>query len=181
MAIPSFSNSPWIRGAPQRQFSAAIRRIRFRQDESMRGLPGRREQRRQHRRTPSRSQRSTVAGWISTSATRHLGQNHRKNSQNRRSVRRKRLFERARTPSWWRRARVSSRRSRRGTRADRTAAPVLMATRTARRVPAGDANVNDFWPASILARHTYRAPPKVGRNEPCPCGSGKKFKKCCGG
>lgn len=27
----------------------------------------------------------------------------------------------------------------------------------------------------------YIAPPKVGRNEPCPCGSGKKFKKCCGG
>ena len=25
-----------------------------------------------------------------------------------------------------------------------------------------------------------RAMPKVGRNEPCPCGSGKKFKKCCG-
>ena len=23
--------------------------------------------------------------------------------------------------------------------------------------------------------------PKVGRNDPCPCGSGKKFKKCCGG
>ena len=23
-------------------------------------------------------------------------------------------------------------------------------------------------------------PPKTGRNEPCPCGSGKKFKKCCG-
>ena len=22
--------------------------------------------------------------------------------------------------------------------------------------------------------------PKVGRNDPCPCGSGKKFKKCCG-
>jgi len=21
---------------------------------------------------------------------------------------------------------------------------------------------------------------KVGRNEPCPCGSGTKFKKCCG-
>jgi len=21
--------------------------------------------------------------------------------------------------------------------------------------------------------------PRVGRNEPCPCGSGKKFKKCC--
>jgi hypothetical protein len=26
----------------------------------------------------------------------------------------------------------------------------------------------------------YVAPPKVRRNEPCPCGSGKKFKKCCG-
>ncbi|MBD64508.1 MAG: hypothetical protein CME62_04840 [Halobacteriovoraceae bacterium] len=25
-----------------------------------------------------------------------------------------------------------------------------------------------------------RATPKVGRNDPCPCGSGKKFKKCCG-
>jgi len=24
-----------------------------------------------------------------------------------------------------------------------------------------------------------RTPPRVGRNEPCPCGSGKKFKKCC--
>lgn len=25
-----------------------------------------------------------------------------------------------------------------------------------------------------------RPDPKVGRNEPCPCGSGKKSKKCCG-
>jgi uncharacterized protein YecA (UPF0149 family) len=24
------------------------------------------------------------------------------------------------------------------------------------------------------------AQPKVGRNDPCPCGSGKKFKKCHG-
>ena len=22
--------------------------------------------------------------------------------------------------------------------------------------------------------------PKVGRNDPCPCGSGKKYKRCCG-
>lgn len=28
---------------------------------------------------------------------------------------------------------------------------------------------------------TYRRDqPKVGRNDPCPCGSGKKYKKCCG-
>ena len=24
------------------------------------------------------------------------------------------------------------------------------------------------------------APPKIGRNQPCPCGSGRKYKKCCG-
>jgi len=25
-----------------------------------------------------------------------------------------------------------------------------------------------------------RDEPKVGRNDPCPCGSGKKYKRCCG-
>jgi SEC-C motif-containing protein len=25
-----------------------------------------------------------------------------------------------------------------------------------------------------------RSSPKVGRNDPCPCGSGKKYKHCCG-
>jgi SWIM/SEC-C metal-binding protein len=30
------------------------------------------------------------------------------------------------------------------------------------------------WPKPIKAEK------KVGRNEPCPCGSGKKYKKCCG-
>ncbi|HOR54427.1 MAG TPA: SEC-C metal-binding domain-containing protein, partial [Synergistales bacterium] len=25
-----------------------------------------------------------------------------------------------------------------------------------------------------------RSTPKVGRNQPCPCGSGKKYKHCCG-
>jgi len=153
MTIPSFSNSPWIRGAPQRQFSAVKRRIRSRHGESIHGLPGRRERRRQHRRNPSRCQRSTVAGWTSTSASLHLGHNHRKNSQSRRSDGRKRRFERARTPSWWRRARVSSRRSLRVARADRTAAPVRKTSRIARRVPSGDANVNDCCPDAILARH----------------------------
>jgi len=29
---------------------------------------------------------------------------------------------------------------------------------------------------------TYvRAEPKIGRNDPCPCGSGRKYKHCCGG
>ena len=31
-----------------------------------------------------------------------------------------------------------------------------------------------------IATSFQREHPKVGRNDPCPCGSGKKFKKCCG-
>ena len=27
---------------------------------------------------------------------------------------------------------------------------------------------------------TIRKGKKIGRNDPCPCGSGKKYKKCCG-
>ncbi len=34
-------------------------------------------------------------------------------------------------------------------------------------------------PPTILPQ-PVRTGPKVGRNEPCPCGSGKKYKKCCG-
>jgi SEC-C motif-containing protein len=32
-----------------------------------------------------------------------------------------------------------------------------------------------------VRKPVVRAEPKVGRNDPCPCGSGKKFKRCCGG
>jgi uncharacterized protein YecA (UPF0149 family) len=28
--------------------------------------------------------------------------------------------------------------------------------------------------------HQAHAKPKIGRNDPCPCGSSKKYKKCCG-
>ena len=38
--------------------------------------------------------------------------------------------------------------------------------------------------AETVARNRHQAQlakkPKVGRNDPCPCGSGKKYKKCCG-
>lgn len=30
-----------------------------------------------------------------------------------------------------------------------------------------------------LVEQVIRVEPKIGRNEPCPCGSGKKYKKCC--
>lgn len=37
-------------------------------------------------------------------------------------------------------------------------------------------------PAAVIAGRTVvREGVKVGRNEPCPCGSGKKYKKCCMG
>lgn len=34
-------------------------------------------------------------------------------------------------------------------------------------------------PATQPAREPVMAVPKAGRNDPCPCGSGKKFKRCC--
>ena len=33
----------------------------------------------------------------------------------------------------------------------------------------------------VAPQTVVRSSPKVGRNEPCPCGSGKKYKHCCGG
>jgi hypothetical protein len=36
----------------------------------------------------------------------------------------------------------------------------------------------ETWSGSIAPYR--RDSPKIGRNEPCPCGSGKKYKRCCG-
>ncbi len=32
----------------------------------------------------------------------------------------------------------------------------------------------------VQVQQVVRQVPKVGRNDPCPCGSGKKYKHCCG-
>lgn len=43
--------------------------------------------------------------------------------------------------------------------------------------------IDDNWryvDGDIVSGPPVRKEPKVGRNEPCPCGSGKKYKKCCG-
>jgi len=44
--------------------------------------------------------------------------------------------------------------------------------------------VNDAWyffdGNAPTPKQFVRSSPKVGRNDPCPCGSGKKYKKCCG-
>jgi preprotein translocase subunit SecA len=34
--------------------------------------------------------------------------------------------------------------------------------------------------AAVEKAKPVRTGPKVGRNDPCPCGSGKKYKQCCG-
>jgi SEC-C motif-containing protein len=34
--------------------------------------------------------------------------------------------------------------------------------------------------AAVPPKQVVRTGPKIGRNDPCPCGSGKKYKKCCG-
>lgn len=39
-----------------------------------------------------------------------------------------------------------------------------------------------FVDSKMAGHETFRrSERKVGRNEPCPCGSGKKYKRCCGG
>ena len=41
--------------------------------------------------------------------------------------------------------------------------------------------IQDYWLPVRKAKSTIRhTQPIPGRNDPCPCGSGKKFKKCCG-
>lgn len=41
--------------------------------------------------------------------------------------------------------------------------------------------LNDSWePVEPLQQPFVRKEPKSGRNDPCPCGSGKKYKHCCG-
>ncbi|MGQ0525498.1 MAG: SEC-C metal-binding domain-containing protein [Betaproteobacteria bacterium] len=37
---------------------------------------------------------------------------------------------------------------------------------------------SDLFAEEPIAPH-FRKTPKIGRNDPCPCGSGKKYKKCC--
>jgi len=57
----------------------------------------------------------------------------------------------------------------------------------AKQIAASVATLYRFWlpyrealHERIVATTIQRESPKVGRNDPCPCGSGKKFKKCCG-
>ncbi len=37
-----------------------------------------------------------------------------------------------------------------------------------------------LWRDKLFPQPLRRTTPKVGANQPCPCGSGKKYKRCCG-
>ncbi len=53
----------------------------------------------------------------------------------------------------------------------------IMAEQAASQGMPGEADVPEREPKKEPVR---REQPKVGRNDPCPCGSGKKYKHCCG-
>ncbi len=42
------------------------------------------------------------------------------------------------------------------------------------------ANENDYYDPSNIKQEPIKVAPKIGRNDPCPCGSGKKYKQCHG-
>ena len=49
------------------------------------------------------------------------------------------------------------------------------------RVPSKPARVARFYSSQSEKLRTFAGETqKVGRNDPCACGSGRKFKKCCG-
>ena len=39
-------------------------------------------------------------------------------------------------------------------------------------------DVREYWFNKSLPETHRREGPKIGRNDPCPCGSGKKYKNC---
>lgn len=41
-------------------------------------------------------------------------------------------------------------------------------------------DLRQIWKSMGPRIETLRKAPEPGRNDPCPCGSGKKYKKCCG-
>jgi uncharacterized protein len=47
-------------------------------------------------------------------------------------------------------------------------------------LPQAVTNIYRFWIAQRGVKTIRHENPRTGRNDPCPCGSGKKFKKCCG-
>lgn len=47
------------------------------------------------------------------------------------------------------------------------------------RLPAPGEKHTEEVAKELHPETTIHTGPKIGRNDPCPCGSGKKYKKCC--
>ena len=61
--------------------------------------------------------------------------------------------------------------------------PTLM-EESAEAIPSSVLGIVAYWRMAPAERRAlslqFKRDMKIGRNEPCPCGSGRKFKKCCG-
>lgn len=57
--------------------------------------------------------------------------------------------------------------------------PELSVADLTEAIPDSVAWIHRFWLERRLVKTVKRDNPKVGRNDPCPCGSGKKYKQCC--
>ena len=53
-------------------------------------------------------------------------------------------------------------------------------TETVKITNASLENLNNLDNDTVSKETVRNDGPKVGRNDPCPCGSGKKYKNCCG-
>lgn len=58
--------------------------------------------------------------------------------------------------------------------------PEVAAPQPSLETPGSEAEMSGSQPAANNNTPVKLSQPKVGRNDPCPCGSGKKYKKCCG-
>lgn len=59
---------------------------------------------------------------------------------------------------------------------------LILRERMIRQMSKNNTPLNQFFSEQLpagLSNPVVHATPKVGRNEPCPCGSGKKYKQCC--
>ncbi|HWH69327.1 MAG TPA: SEC-C metal-binding domain-containing protein, partial [Candidatus Sulfotelmatobacter sp.] len=61
-----------------------------------------------------------------------------------------------------------------------TASDTAAAQEPARAAAPQPSDVVSEAVAAVEKARPVRVGPKVGRNDPCPCNSGKKYKQCCG-
>jgi hypothetical protein len=83
----------------------------------------------------------------------------------------------ARQARWKREDEARAARRRQGSGCDDGGLPANPASPAETRQPGGP---GQGAPLPSVPRGAAMTVPKVGRNDPCPCGSGRKHKRCCG-